>query len=160
FFVKTAMSTRESSCLCTVCLKTLLCEQWRYAAVVPIRKAKALSIDDLLARTNPGLEERLQLKERIIALGGDADFVVAYEQIECIRPGALRSSMLKQLLHWNGMSADDRLSLRQRIGSHARAWRFACRIAPAFPGPAGLPAILAACAVWSAFLWLPAVQSW
>jgi hypothetical protein len=159
-FMKVAASTTESSCLCTACLKALAGAPWRYAAVVPIRTAKALPIEELLARTNPGLVERLQFKEQIVALGGDADFAVAYEQIECIRPGALRSRLLKQLLHWNELSVEKRHLLRQQIGSHARAWQFACQMAPAFPGPAVLPAILAACVVWSAFLWIPAVHSW
>src|SRR5215831_2876958 len=85
FFMKTAAPIKESCCLCTVCLKALPCEHWRYAAVVPIREAKALPIGDLLARTNPGLAERLQLKEQISALGGDASFAVAYEQLESMR---------------------------------------------------------------------------
>jgi hypothetical protein len=159
FFIKTATPTTERSCLCTGCLQSLPREHWRYSTVVPIRESKALPIEDLLARTNPGLAERLQLKEQIIALGGDACFAVAYEQIETLRPGALRSSFLKQLLDWNELSAEQRSLLGQLIGSHARAWLLACQIAPAFPGHAGLPAALAAFVVWSAFLWMPAVRS-
>jgi hypothetical protein len=159
--MKAAAPTEESSCLCTACLKALPCEQWRYATVVPIREAKALPIEDLLPRTNPGLAERLQLEEQISALGGDAGFVVAYEQLESMRPGALRSRLLKQLLNWNGLTAEQRPLLGQQIGADARAWQFARQIAPAFPGHAGcLPAALAALVVWSAFLWVPAVHSW
>jgi hypothetical protein len=159
--MKTAAPTKESSCLCTVCLKALPCEHWRYATVVPIREAKALPIEDLLARTNPGLAERLQLKEQISALGGDAGFGVAYEQLESMRPGALRSRLLEQLLDWNGLTVEQRPLLGQQIGADARAWQFACQIAPAFPGHAGcLPAALAALVVWSAFLWVPAVHGW
>jgi hypothetical protein len=161
FFIKTAAPTEESSCLCTACLKTLPCEHWRYTDVVPIRKAKALPIEDLLARTNPGLAERLQLREQIRALGGDAAFGLAYEHVERLRPGALRSRLLKQLLGWDGLTVEQRTSLGQLIGAYARAGQFACQIAPAFPGQVGcLPATLAALAVWSAFLWLPVVHSW
>jgi hypothetical protein len=159
--MKTAAPTEESSILCTACLKALPCEHWRYAAVVPIRKAKALPIEELLARTNPGLAERLQLREQIHALGGDAAFGLAYEQVERLRPGALRSRLLKQLLGWNGLAVEQRTLLGQFIGAHARAWLFACQIAPAFPDQAGgWRAALAALAVWSAFLWVPAVHSW
>jgi hypothetical protein len=159
--MKTAAPTKESGCLCTVCLKAFPCEPWRYAAVVPIREAKALPIEDLLARTNPGLAERLQLKEQISALGGDASFAVAYEQLESMRPGALRSRLLKQLLDWNGLTLEQRPLLGQQIAAQVRAWQFACRIVPAFPGHAGcLTAALAALVVWSAFLWVPATHSW
>ncbi|HEY7309168.1 MAG TPA: hypothetical protein VH643_07325 [Gemmataceae bacterium] len=161
FFIKTAVPTEERSRLCTACLQALPCEHWRYAAVVPIRKAKVLPIEDLLSRTNPGLAERLQLREQIRALGGDAAFGLAYEQVERLRPGALRSSFLKQLLGWNGLAVEQRTLLGQLIGSHARACQFACQIAPAFPGQTGCwRAALAAFAVWSAFLWVPAVHSW
>jgi hypothetical protein len=160
-FLKTAAPAEESSGLCTACLKALPCERWRYAAVVPVRKAKALPIEDLLARTNPGLAERLQLREQIRALGGDAAFASAYEQVERLRPGALRSRLLKRLLGWDGLSAEQRASLGQLIGAHARAWQFARQIAPSFPAQAGFRrAALAALAVWSAFLWLPAVHNW
>ena len=160
-FLKMAAQAEESSGLCTACLQALPCERWRYAAFVPIRKAKALPIEDLLARTNPILAERLQLREQIRALGGDAAFGSAYEQVERLRPGALRSNLLKRLLGWDGLAAEQRTLLGQLIGAHARAWQFARQIAPSFPGQAGFGrAALAALAVWSAFLWLPAVHSW
>jgi hypothetical protein len=159
--MKTAAPIEENSCLCTACLKAFPCERWRYATAVPIREAKALPIEDLLPRTNPGLAERLQLEEQISALGGDACFGVAYGQLEGMRPGALRSGLLKQLLGWNGLTAEQRPVLGQQIGAHARAWQFARQIAPAFPDHAGcLPAALAALVVWSAFLWAPAVHNW
>jgi hypothetical protein len=128
---------------------------------VPLREAKALSLQDLVARTNPGLAERLQWKEQITSLGGDTRFAMAYEQLETMRPGALRSSLLKQLLDWDRLTMEQRALLGQEIGSQARAWQFAAQIAPAFPGNIGcVAAALAALVVWSAFLWLPAVHSW
>ncbi len=160
-FLKTAAPAEESSGLCTACLKALPCEHRRYAAVVPIRRAKALPIEDLLARTNPGLIERLQLREQVRALGGDAAFASAYEQLERLRPGALRSLFLKRLLGWEGLTVEQRASLGQLIGAHVRAWQLARQIAPTFPAQVGFRrAALAALAVWSAFLWLPAVRGW
>jgi hypothetical protein len=160
-FVKTAAPTEESSSLCTVCLKALPCQRWRYSAVVPLRKAKALSIENLLARTNPGLVERLQLRKYIRALGGDAAFGLAYEHVERLRAGVLQSNLLKQLLGWDGLSVEQRDALRQFIADHARAWQFACQIATSFPRHAGFgQAALVAFVVWSMFLWVPAVRSW
>src|SRR5580704_17648152 len=106
FFLKTTEPATENSCLCTACLKTFPCEQWRYTTVVPIREAKTLPVEDLLPRTNPGLAECLRLKQQICALGGDASFAAAYEQLEAMRPGALRSSLLKQLLDWDRMTLE------------------------------------------------------
>ena len=161
FFMKAAAPTKESSCLCTVCVKAFPCEQWRYAAVLKIREAKVLPLEDLLARTNPGLAERLQLKEQICALGCDARFGVAYEQHEGMRPGALRSSLLTQLLNWDRLTAEQQDRLVQQIADQTRAWQFAWQIAPAFPGHTGcLTVALAALVVWLAFLWVPAVHSW
>jgi hypothetical protein len=160
-FMKTTAPIRESSCFCTVCLKAFPSEHWRYASVVPIREARSLPIEDLLARTNPGLAERLHLKERISALGGDARFGVAYEQLEGMRPGTLRSRLLKQLLDWDRLSVEQRALLCQEIGTQARAWQFARQIAPALHDQAGCFApTLAALVVWSAFLWAPVVRSW
>lgn len=161
FFMKTAASTEEFSSLCTACLKALPCQRWRYAAVVPIRKAKALPMENLLARSNPGLAERLQLRKQIRALGGDAAFGLAYEQVERLRHGVLRSGLLNELLGWDRLAVEKRTLLRQLIGDHARAWQFACQIAPSFPRHAGCgQAALVALAVWSTFLWVPAVRSW
>lgn len=161
FFVKTTSPTEESSSLCTVCLKALPCQRWRYAAVVPMRKAKAVPMENLLSRTNPGLAERLQLRKQIRALGGDTAFGLAYEQVERLRTGVLRSSLLKQLLGWDGLAVEQRTLLRQFIGDHARAWQFACQIAPSFPRQAGFGrAALVTLVIWSAFLWIPAARSW
>lgn len=159
-FVKTAVPVRENSCLCTVCLKTFHAEHWRYAAVVPIQEAKALPVEELLARTNPSLAERRQLKEQVTALGGDARFASAYEQLEGMRPGALRSRLLQQLVDWDKLAEEQRARLVQQIGDWSRAWQFARHIAPGFPAHGCLLPALAALAIWSAFLWAPAVQDW
>jgi hypothetical protein len=161
FFMKTTAPIGENSCLCTVCLKAFPCEYWRYAGVVSIREAKALAVEELLARTNPGLAERLELKEHISALGCDARFAVAYEQLDGMRPGVLRSTWLKQLLDWDRLTVEQRTLLVEQIGAQSRAWQFARQVAPAFPGQTGcLTAALAALVVWSAFLWAPPVRSW
>jgi hypothetical protein len=161
-FVKVADDDAERSCLCTLCLQEFACEHWRYAALVQAREAKALRLEDLLARTNPGRVEFLQLKEQVRALGGDARFAIAYEQIDGMREGALRSKMMKQLLGWDRLTEEQRALLAQQIAALVRAWELARRIAPTFPGrSAGCFTVpLFALVVASAFLASPTVRSW
>jgi hypothetical protein len=160
-FLRAAEVTVERSCLCTACLKAFRCEHWRYAAAVPVPEAKSLPVEELLARTNPGLVERLHLKEQISTLGGDARFAHAYEQLEALRPGASRSGLLAQLLDWGRLSEQQRMGVTEQIASQARAWQFARQIAPTFPvPPIYLAAAVVAPAVGSVFLWLPAARSW
>jgi hypothetical protein len=100
------------------------------------------------------------LKEQIVALGGDTSFVTAYEQLESIRPGLMRSSLFKQLLTWGRLAENERSLLGEQIVAHARAWHFARQIAPGFPRYAGCLAVaLPALVIWSAFLWAPPARS-
>jgi hypothetical protein len=160
-FVKTTGPTIERSCLCTGCHKPFRGEHWRYAAVLPIREARALPPEDLLARTNPGLAERIELKEQVRALGGDHRFAVAYEQLEQMRPGALRSGLLRQLLDWDRLSEEQRTLLAEQVAARARAWQFSRQIAPAFPSHTASLAVLAAALVMGpVFLLIPAARNW
>jgi hypothetical protein len=160
-FVKTTGPTIERSCLCTACHKPFLGEHWRYAAVLPIGQARALPPEDLLARTNPVLAERSQLKELVRALGGDHRFAVAYEQLEQMRPGALRSGLLRQLLAWDRLPEEQKASLAERVAACARAWQFSRQIAPAFPEhTVPVAAIVAALVMGPVFLWMPGARSW
>lgn len=159
-FVKTAAPILENSCLCTVCHKTFHVEQWRYAAVVPIPEAKPLPPEDLLKRTNPSLVERRDLKEQVRALGGDARFTTAYEELEGMRPGVLRTQLMQQLLAWDKLAEEQRAELSQQIGDWSRAWRLARLVASGFPAYGCVLPAVAALVIWSAFLWLPATHDW
>jgi hypothetical protein len=160
-FLKTTDPTLERSCLCTGCHRAFPGEPWRYAAVVPIQEAKALPPEDLLARTNPGLAECLQLQEQVRALGGDPRFTAAYQQLEGMRPGALRVGLLRQLLEWERLPEERRALLAQHIEAEARAWQFSRQVAPAFPGNTGcLAAAAAALVLVPVFLLVPAARSW
>jgi hypothetical protein len=159
-FVKVMAVARESSCLCIGCLQAFPSEPWRYAGLVSLREAQALPVEEVLARTNPALAERLQLQEQICALGGDALFAAAYEQLDSLYPGALRLRLLQQLLQWNRLSPVQRAELGREIEATLRAWRFARGIAPAFPAQSGcLLVALPALAIWLAFVWAPPVRS-
>lgn len=160
-FVKTTGPTIERSCLCTGCHKPFLGEHWRYAAVLPIGEARTLSPEDLLTRTNPVLAERSQLKYLVRALGGDHRFAVAYEQLEQMRPGALRSGLLRKLLAWDRLPEEQRTFLAEQVAARARAWQFSRQIAPAFPElTVSVAAIVAGLVVGLVFLWIPAARSW
>jgi hypothetical protein len=160
-FVKTTGSTIERSCLCTGCHKPFLGEHWRYAAVLPIGEAKALSSEDLLAQTNPCLAERIQLQKQIRALGGDPRFAVAYEQLDQMRPGDLRSGLLRRLLAWDRLLEEQKSLLAEQIAARSRAWQFSRQIAPSFPEPTvSVAAIVAGLVVGVVFLWIPAARSW
>jgi hypothetical protein len=162
FFLETTTGPeRERSCFCTGCHKAFPGEHWRYAAVIPIQEAKNLPPENLLARTNPGLAERLELKEQVSALGGDARFAVAYEQLEQLRPGALRSGFLHQLLGWERLADEQRAVLGRQIGGRSRAWQLARHVAPGFPRHFGcLSVAVVALFVGLACLGVAAVRHW
>jgi hypothetical protein len=155
-FVKLLTDAQKTCCRCSACGASFPRQLWRYADLLPAAEAESLSIDELLARTNPSLAERLQWKQQVCDLGGDASFVAAYEGLDEMRPGRLHSGLLRQLRDWARLGKAERAALVERVGSCARAWQLARQMAPTFPTHAGsLPALLAAVLVWSALLWIP-----
>lgn len=137
-FAKIADPLRQSSCLCTQCLKPFSGNpHWSYAAVVPLRDARGMDLNDILVKTNPNLADRIRLKEAIGDLGGDKRFAVAYENVEGLRPGNLHSDLLQRLLDWPELSEPQRSELEERIGSLSRAWRFAREMVLTFPRSSG-----------------------
>lgn len=162
FFVRLAAPPpRETSCRCLGCDGAFPCQAWRYSAFVPAGEAAGLTVEHLLARTNPRLADRLEWNEQVRALGGDARFATAYEQLEGMRLGDLHAQLQKELLDWGRLGEDQRAVLAQRVGSCYRAWQFARQVAPAFPDHAGcLSAFLAAAVVWLATAWAPVVHGW
>jgi len=140
-FAKIADPLRQSSCLCTDCLKPFPGKpRWSYAAVVPLRDARKMDLNDLLTKTNPILADRIRLKETIRDLGGDERFAVAYEKVDGMRPGSLRSILLQDLIEWPQLSELQRDELEEQIESLSRAWRFAREMAIGFPRSSGSPA--------------------
>jgi hypothetical protein len=161
FFLEATGQETERSCFCTGCHTAFPTEHWRYAAVLPIRDAKNLPPNDLLARTNPGLADRFALKDQVSALGCDGRFAVAYELLERFRPGALRQELLQQLLGWERLADEQRAHLGRQIGGLSRAWQLARQIAPGFPQYAGcLSAAVVALVLGLAFVLVPALRSW
>lgn len=162
FFLRLAEPTRETSCLCTGCLRTFPAKPaWHYATVVPINEAHEMGLENLLAKTNPVLADRIHLKEQIRDLGGDDRFAVAYEQLEQMRPGALRAELLRKLLDWHRLEEPERIELARRIAALTRAWQLARQVAGGFPASAGcLPFVVAALPAGLALLFVPAAYGW
>ena len=161
FFLETPTGPeKERSCFCIGCHKAFPSEHWRYAEVIPIQEAKDLPPENLLARTNPVLADRLELKEQVSAMGCDARFAVAYEQLEQLRPGALRSGFLNQLLGWERLADEQRAVLVRQIGDRSRAWQLTRHVAAGFPRHAScLSVAVVALFVGLACLGVIAVQS-
>jgi hypothetical protein len=137
-FVRIAELLRESSCMCTDCLKSFAGKPyWSYADVVRIREARGLALDDLLTKTNPILADRIRFKAQIGAMGGDEHFAVAYENVEGMRPGKLRSKLSQDLLEWPRLTEIQREKLKEQIGELSRAWQFARQMAVGFPTSSG-----------------------
>ena len=137
-YVKVADPLRESSCMCTDCLKPFPAKpHWSYAAVVPIADARSMALDDLLAKTNPILADRVRFKQQIRELGGDERFAIAYDSVEGMQPGWLRSDLQKNLLNWPRMSETQREELRDRVAAMSSAWQFARQLAIGFPSTSG-----------------------
>lgn len=138
FFFKTADVLRESSCLCTECHKPFPGKpSWNYPEVASIREARGMSLDDLLAKTNPILADRIHFKEQIGKLGGDERFAIAYDKVEGMRPGRIRSDLFQSLLNWTELDEKQREELVTKIGLLSQAWHFARHMAVSFPTSSG-----------------------
>jgi hypothetical protein len=159
-FVKTSVVNKDTSCLCPTCAGSFPCKLWCYPELATVKEAAALPLDDLLARTNPRLVERNQMRQQVRALGGDARFTAAFEQLDGMRPGEMQVELLKQLFDWCRLKDEQRDHLVQRVADCARAWQLLRQVGPWFPSHGCLSAIGAGLVVWSAFLWSPVGQSW
>ena len=161
-FVKLGERARENSCMCTECLKTFSGKpQWSYAQVVPIRDAREMELNELLAKTNPILADRIQFKEQIRELGGDERFATACERVEGLQPGRRRSDLLKKLLNWSRLSDKERDELEEYIGSLSRAWQFARQMAVGFPTSSGaLIYFMSVPVLGGILIWMCATGHW
>ena len=155
------MPTGETSCLCTVCLKAFPCEHWHYVALVSIREARALPVEDLLARTNPGLAERRELNEQISALGGDTEFAVSLisSSRKCARCIAL--AVVEAVARPGPAAQEQNSLLSQRIVEQAPGLALRSTGQERVPVSPWLPDRAASALVaGSAFLWIPASPNW
>lgn len=148
--------------MCTDCLKPFRGKpHWGYAEVVPIRDALGMELNDLLAKTNPILADRLRFKEQIRALGGDQRFAVAYENVEEMGPGELRTKLSRDLIDWNRLSEVQRDELKEQIRTLSRVWQFVRQIAVGFPTSSGAVTFFMSAPMFGLILiWMFVTGSW
>jgi hypothetical protein len=160
YFITLASAVTDAVCTCSSCGGQFRCELWRYTDVVPDIEASTLTTEGLLERTNPTLKERLGWEQRLEDHGADPQFTAAVRSVEQLRPGGLRSGLMNDLLRWGQLDGGRRAALVKEADDSARSLQFATSVATRLPGGAGcLVGALLCLAVWSLFLWAPAVRN-
>jgi hypothetical protein len=153
-------SVTDAACICGSCGGQFRCELWRYRETLSDIEASTLTMEGLLKRTNPALKERLEWEQHLENHDSDPQFTATVQSVEQLRPGGLRTGLMNDLLRWGQMDDKQRTALARDADESARSLQFAKSVATRFPGNAGcLVAALASLAVWSAFLWAPAVRN-
>jgi hypothetical protein len=160
YLITIAETATEAIGTCGSCGGHFRCDLWRYKEFVPPVVAASLTVEALLERTNPALRERLGWTQQQEAFAADPRFLPTVQAVEQLRLGPLRARLMKELRRWDCLDDGQREELARTARESARALAFADSVANRFPRSAGcLPALLACIAVWSAFLWAPAVRS-
>src|SRR5262249_16867403 len=135
-------------------------ELWRYTDTLPDSEAATVTTESLLERTNPNLKERLQWEQHLVDHGTDPQFTAAVRAVEKLRPGRQRTDRMNDFLRSDQMDEKQRTTLVEDAGKSAGCLQFATSLAPQIPRSAGcLVAALICLAIWSAFLWAPAVRN-
>jgi hypothetical protein len=159
YFITLASAVTDAVCTCGSCGAQFRCELWRYKGTVPDTEASALPMETLLERTNPTLKERLGWEQRLAEYGTDPQFTAALRSVEQLMPGGLRKGLMDDLLRWGQINERQRATLVRDADRSAHALQFARSVATRLPKAAGcLVGSLISLAVWSAFLWAPAVR--
>jgi hypothetical protein len=160
YFITLASAVTHAVCTCSSCGGQFRCELWRYKDTVPDIEASAITMEGLLERTNPILNERLGWERRLDDYGNNPHFMAAVRAVEQLRPGNLRKGLMNDLLRWGQLDERQRATLVRDADESARSLQFARSVATRLPSGAGcLVASLLCLAVWSAFLWAPAVRN-
>jgi hypothetical protein len=122
-------------------------QTWDYQKALSPTEAMSLDIETILSLTNPALKELLVLQrlKAVSELGG------AFQLLEQLRPGALRTSLKDALLRWPGVDEGWRAHFLANTNGCADALRFARLMAGRYTiGVVGCLAGALGCAgVWS-----------
>jgi hypothetical protein len=160
YFISLASAVTSAVCTCMSCGGQFRCELWQYTDFVSDIEAPLFTMEKLLERTNPTLKERLGWEQRLEDYGTDPQFTAAVQSVEQLRPGSRRNGLMNDLLRWGQLNDEGRTALVKDAGESARSLQFARSVATQLPGSTGcLVAVLICLAVWSAFLWAPAVRN-
>jgi hypothetical protein len=157
FFISLAENVQSIECVCSACGGRFRGELWHYNDFVPVEDAVDMSIDELLALTNPALKKRLEWAERQEELSAiDSRFAPALDAVEQLRSGEMRTALMDKLQHWDVLAETERDALVRKASESARALQFIRSLTERMPHSAGcLSAFMASAVVWSTLLWEP-----
>jgi hypothetical protein len=141
------LPTSSVSCCCGECGCEFQSRTWDHQRVLSPGQAMSLDIEAILTLTNPALKEHLTLQrlKAVSELGG------AFQLLEQLRPGTLRTALKDALLQWPGLDEGRRVHFLADASGCAEAMRFARRMAGRHTiGVVGcLAGVLGCAGVWS-----------
>jgi hypothetical protein len=110
------------SCTCGECGFEFHSEFWDHGRTVSPAEAALLDIEALLGHTNPALKEKLTLSE----LQGNPRLSEAFDLLERLAPGSLRTALKDALLRWPTLLDEGRQDrFLASVGDCSRALVFA-----------------------------------
>jgi hypothetical protein len=125
-------------------------EFWDHRRTASPAEAGTLDIEALLAFTNPGLKEKVTLSglQAIPRLSG------AFQLLDQLRPGSLRTALKDALLRWSSLNEGQQVRFLANVDDCSQALRFARLMAGRYTfGAVGcLLGILGCVGVWSGCL--------
>lgn len=159
FFVPLAGGVTQAFCTCGCCGRQFPCKWWQYSQMVPATQAVLLTVEALLVRTNPALNQQVAWSKRREEFGSDPRFDAALKAVEELRTGTQSSKFMGDLKRWGALDESQRKELVQAIDQTVQNMQFAMSIASRIPRSDGWVIGVVACiAVWSASMGIPAVR--
>jgi hypothetical protein len=141
------LPTSSVSCSCGECGCEFASQTWDHQKSLSPGEAKSLDIETILSLTNPALKEQVTLSrlKDVPELGG------AFQLLEQLRPGTLRTALKDSLLQWPSLDEGRRERFLADTNDCAEALRFVRHQAGRFrTGVVGcLGGILGCAGVWS-----------
>jgi hypothetical protein len=152
FGIPFVLPSSSTACCCAECGCEFTSQTWDYQKSLSPADAAALDVEAILSLTNPGLNETLTLAglKALPQLGG------AFQLLEQLTPGSLRTALKEALLQWPSLDEDRRERLLAKVNDCAEALRFARSMAGRYTtGVVGcLGGALACAGVWAGCLWV------
>jgi hypothetical protein len=138
------------SCTCGECGCEFRSAFWNTGRAVSPAEAALLDTEALLARTNPALKEKLTLSE----LRADPRLGGAFNLLDQLKPGSLRTALKDTLLRWSSLDEGRQVRFLANVDDCSKALGFARSVAGRYTfGAVGcLAGTLACVGVWSGCL--------
>jgi hypothetical protein len=141
------LPTSSVSCCCGECGCEFVSQTWDHQKSLSPGEAKSLDIEAILSLTNPALKEQVTL----LRLKGVPELGGAFQLLEELKPGTLRTALKDSLVQWPSLDEDVRERFLADANGCAESLRFARHQAGRFrTGVVGcLGGILGCAGVWS-----------